>query len=539
MGIFVTVELIGVSLSTRVMKVHIKQLLLASIIATGFAVFGTSSVNAVEEFDPDTFDSSSSEIFEDAYDSLGSTECGQPGLRSLTGTLRVPEGEYKVYVRLGIRGQRATVFTDARYNDSFSSCQSLGSVEASGDTWTQVGSVYSVGDEFETRLQLQSESLGDVPTANRPSYLLLPAESNICDLKGECEVTVDGQVGFIRPPGSSPSQDSVRIVRIVDPSEDVLVAVRYYVDGDFVYETTDLEQFNKRFASRANQKLTRVAEYASGQRIVFEGSTSESFVGSFENYAFQLWSANKNTIIWTLISAGVLLAVLATKMLVGAIQKRMIWRESHGFTHQNEQLSASQTEQRYTLQRVEKILQISFIIGVAILGSVLVGAGITRYGLATYTIEGDSMNNTYSSGKTTLANKLPVTLANLNNNSYQPNRGDVVVAEPQYGILDASVDLPEGNTVIKRVIALPGERIVIRDGEITVYNSQNPDGFNPDEGTSWSGTMIKDTTKGLIDITLSESEVFLTGDNRPGSVDSRYNGPIDTRQIVGPVLTVF
>ncbi|HMR73413.1 MAG TPA: S26 family signal peptidase [Candidatus Saccharibacteria bacterium] len=40
----------------------------------------------------------------------------------------------------------------------------------------------------------------------------------------------------------------------------------------------------------------------------------------------------------------------------------------------------------------------------------------------------------------------------------------------------------------------------------------------------------------MITITLAENEIFLVGDNRPVSIDSRFNGPVNTTQLIGVAI---
>jgi signal peptidase I len=84
---------------------------------------------------------------------------------------------------------------------------------------------------------------------------------------------------------------------------------------------------------------------------------------------------------------------------------------------------------------------------------------------------------------------------------------------------------------IKRIIGLPGERIKVSDGHITVYNAEYPDGKVLDE-TSYLGNL---TTGGNNDVTLGPDQYWVMGDNRGASLDSRSFGPVGKEFIVGRV----
>lgn len=84
---------------------------------------------------------------------------------------------------------------------------------------------------------------------------------------------------------------------------------------------------------------------------------------------------------------------------------------------------------------------------------------------------------------------------------------------------------------IKRVIGLPGETVEIMNGKVKVYNDKFPNGAILDE----SGYLDQDFTASSQTITLKSGELFLLGDNRASSLDSRFFGPVKVSQIVGRV----
>ncbi|MGH9857404.1 MAG: signal peptidase I, partial [Acidobacteriota bacterium] len=85
--------------------------------------------------------------------------------------------------------------------------------------------------------------------------------------------------------------------------------------------------------------------------------------------------------------------------------------------------------------------------------------------------------------------------------------------------------------LIKRVIAVPGERVVVQDGEVTIYNTKHPEGFNPDTSGIYSDKTLP--TNGGLDMIIPNGEVFVLGDNRSNSLDSRSFGTISANDIVG------
>lgn len=84
---------------------------------------------------------------------------------------------------------------------------------------------------------------------------------------------------------------------------------------------------------------------------------------------------------------------------------------------------------------------------------------------------------------------------------------------------------------IKRVIGLPGETVLIRDGKVTIINDENPNGIVLDEDYIEVGVK----TLGNLNIKLEKDEFFVLGDNREpnASSDSREWGPLKKNFIIG------
>lgn len=177
-----------------------------------------------------------------------------------------------------------------------------------------------------------------------------------------------------------------------------------------------------------------------------------------------------------------------------------------------------------------------FFSTVAILVMALLAALlIINFVFRSYQVDGPSMENTLQNADKLIIWKVPRTWARITGHDYIPKRGDVIVFS-QTGLSEFG-DTNE-KQLIKRVIGLPGDRVVVGNGTITVYNDQNPGGFEPDETLPY-GKNIPNTS-GNRDVTLGENEIFVAGDNRPDSLDSRAFGPIKADQIVGKlVVRVF
>lgn len=153
---------------------------------------------------------------------------------------------------------------------------------------------------------------------------------------------------------------------------------------------------------------------------------------------------------------------------------------------------------------------------------------LTTFVFQSYEVDGPSMETTLQNQDRLIVWKVPKTLARLTNGHYIPHRGDIVVFV-KHNISDFGE--PGDKQLIKRVIALPGERVVVRDGEITVYNNEHPDGFNPDKEGAY--TIETSSTAGTVDVVVPEGEVFVCGDNRSNSLDSRTFGTVHSDDLIG------
>ncbi len=476
----------------------------------------------------------------DSNNATVDTGCDADDSPSYTGTLSVPDGTYDAYARLSKRGEQATVRAYAQTaSGEYGICQKLGEVAASGDSWTKLGELTAAGDK-EYTLQLSSIALGGLPDANRPAILLVPHDNPICVPRIECELTVNGQAGFVRPTGTLLNEDSLHVLLVTNPDASTIAGVRYYVDNKLAYETSQLKPFDLRYVSYPKQKLARAVIYTSGQQIILPGEVPSNYQDSFGNLMFRLGKQYPNIITIALVLLGVILLLSSILAITHAVWHHRNWQYNHGIARKTaHQLTNGE---KILLQKREGIIRISKL--------TLLGTGITTVTIASillantylaqiFTVDGRSMRDTMFTGEKVLINKIPSSLASLNNREYIPNRGDVVVARAVFGAVGLDTDTSSQIYIIKRVIGLPGERIVVKDGTLTVYNKEHPDGFQPDKGSHWEHTMVPNERTEQLDVQLSQSELFLSGDNRPESIDSRFNGPITTNEIVGRASKIW
>lgn len=105
----------------------------------------------------------------------------------------------------------------------------------------------------------------------------------------------------------------------------------------------------------------------------------------------------------------------------------------------------------------------------------------------------------------------------------EPARGDIVVLRNPH---------KKEEFFLKRVIGMPGERIVVRDSQVFLAKDKDMTPIALQE----SYIPAREFTPGAVDITLGENEYYVMGDNRDASLDSRIFGPIHGDTIIGRVL---
>jgi signal peptidase I len=131
-----------------------------------------------------------------------------------------------------------------------------------------------------------------------------------------------------------------------------------------------------------------------------------------------------------------------------------------------------------------------------------------------FVVSGASMDETFHNGQYLIVDQL----------SYHfetPHRGDVIVFR---------YPNDPSKHFIKRIIALPGETIEIKNNEVRIFNDTHPDGARLAE--PYITTMETDNLR----TTLGADEYFVMGDNRNHSSDSRSWGVLPDSMITGRAL---
>lgn len=164
--------------------------------------------------------------------------------------------------------------------------------------------------------------------------------------------------------------------------------------------------------------------------------------------------------------------------------------------------------------------------------ALLVAVGLITYVFQTYQVDGASMEPTLQNSDRLIVWKVPRTWARITGHDYIPQRGDIIIFSQDL----SSVGQGSDKQLVKRVIGLPGDRVVVGGGKITIYNHTHPNGFDPDATLPYGKSTPIPFTAGNIDLTLGPHQLYVCGDNRTVSEDSRAFGPINADQIVGKLV---
>ncbi len=184
---------------------------------------------------------------------------------------------------------------------------------------------------------------------------------------------------------------------------------------------------------------------------------------------------------------------------------------------------AQQNKAEYQLKKFNRwYIYLAYWVVASLIIQPIFAAGFKEHVIQAYKIPAGSMLPTLQIGDMILANK---TIYNFQ----EPKRGDVVVFEfPK----DPSIDY------IKRIVAIGGDTVEIinkklylngvQQKEISVINTSNK---------MFSSTV--NPRDNLGPITVPQNAIFLLGDNRDNSYDSRFWGPVNQNKIKGKAICLY
>lgn len=162
---------------------------------------------------------------------------------------------------------------------------------------------------------------------------------------------------------------------------------------------------------------------------------------------------------------------------------------------------------------------------------VLALAGVAAFLIRTFVVQrffisGPSMQPTMHDGDQILVNKAEYRFGS-------PGRGDVVV----FDRITRDGEIVQHDDLIKRVIATEGETVQIRDCIVIVDGTPLDEPYlAPDPPDELSARCRMPDMEML---TVPDGDLFVMGDNRAESFDSRMFGPVDSDQVVGRAVAII
>lgn len=158
-----------------------------------------------------------------------------------------------------------------------------------------------------------------------------------------------------------------------------------------------------------------------------------------------------------------------------------------------------------------------------VVGAVVVALLVKTFLVQAFRIPSESMDPTLTEGDRVLVNKLSYRLHDV-------NRGDVVVFTRPDALPGGPNDPKD---LIKRVVALPGETVEVRDNAVYVDGKQLEEPYLPEGTVTTPGTTLSQP------LTVPDGEVLVLGDNRSNSQDGRVFGTIPVDSIVGRAFVIM
>lgn len=170
---------------------------------------------------------------------------------------------------------------------------------------------------------------------------------------------------------------------------------------------------------------------------------------------------------------------------------------------------------------------------IVVLTSFFMALLLNTFVFQSYYVDGESMSPTLHTDNRLIISKVERSLAGVRADDYVPKRGHIVVIDGHVSE-ETSTRAPE---LIKRVIGLPGETISIKNGIVSISNSEGT--FLPDKtlDLNLDPTYISEP----LTMRIPDDSVFVMGDNRSqgGSLDSRIFGPVKTSFIDGRLWAII
>ena len=182
---------------------------------------------------------------------------------------------------------------------------------------------------------------------------------------------------------------------------------------------------------------------------------------------------------------------------------------------EREEPGKSRRERRLEREKKQRKAGVAELVLTAVVAFVLVFGFVRPFVVEAYRIPTESMVPTLEVGDRVLANKFVYRFT-------EPERRDVVVFD--------SVDEDDDQTLIKRVVGVAGDEIQVQGGVLYVNGEAQDEPYLNDA----------DLSRGFYGPTVvPEGHIFVMGDNRGNSADSRVFGPLPLENLKGEAFMRF
>jgi signal peptidase I len=158
---------------------------------------------------------------------------------------------------------------------------------------------------------------------------------------------------------------------------------------------------------------------------------------------------------------------------------------------------------------VEIVLVVALAVGLAV--------SVQAYAVKPYRIPSESMEPTLQVGDQVIVNRFSHHLG------AQPEVGDIVVFHPPGA---------RSETFIKRVVGVAGDRIAVREGHVVRNGRLREEPYARACGGGPECDMPRATT-------VPNGHVYVMGDNRGESQDSRFWGPVPVSDVIGEAVAIY
>jgi signal peptidase I len=163
--------------------------------------------------------------------------------------------------------------------------------------------------------------------------------------------------------------------------------------------------------------------------------------------------------------------------------------------------------------RRSAVLEVALIVAFAL----ALALAVQAYAVKPYRIPSESMEPTLQVGDRVLVNRFSRHLG------ADPQVGDIVVFHPPTA---------ESETYIKRVVGVAGDRIAVRDGRVVLNGELQREPYARDCGGEPECWVRRP-------VTVPEGHVYVLGDNRGASHDSRVWGAVAVSEVIGEAVAIY